>query len=130
MVQLKEERNLPWVEKYRPSTLDELISHKDIVTTSTSLYLLFMRCSMIFTMRICAFSVNKFIDEDKLPHLLLYGPPGTGKTTTILAAARRMYEPKQFHSMVLEVLFFKFRTAYSSKVIFDVLSPNYAKIYA
>ena len=25
---------LPWVEKYRPSTLDELISQEDIVTTS------------------------------------------------------------------------------------------------
>uniref|UniRef100_A0A914V2L8 Activator 1 subunit 5 n=1 Tax=Plectus sambesii TaxID=2011161 RepID=A0A914V2L8_9BILA len=80
MVQLKDDRNLPWVEKYRPSTLDELISHKDIVTT-----------------------INKFIDEQKLPHLLLYGPPGTGKTTTILAAARRMYDPKHFHSMVLEL---------------------------
>ncbi|KAJ3191735.1 hypothetical protein HK101_007448 [Irineochytrium annulatum] len=55
---------MPWVEKYRPSQLDELISHKDIIAT-----------------------VTRFIDENKLPHLLFYGPPGTGKTSTILACA-------------------------------------------
>ncbi|KAH9494530.1 hypothetical protein Btru_042364 [Bulinus truncatus] len=27
--------NLPWVEKYRPKQLDDLISHKDIITTRT-----------------------------------------------------------------------------------------------
>lgn len=26
--------NLPWVEKYRPATLDDLVSHKDITSTS------------------------------------------------------------------------------------------------
>lgn len=26
--------NLPWVEKYRPVTLDDLVSHKDITSTS------------------------------------------------------------------------------------------------
>lgn len=25
---------LPWVEKYRPQTLDELVSHEDITSTS------------------------------------------------------------------------------------------------
>ncbi|XP_063974918.1 replication factor C subunit 5 [Diachasmimorpha longicaudata] len=72
--------NLPWVEKYRPATLDDLISHEDIIKT-----------------------INKFIDEDQLPHLLLYGPPGTGKTSTILACARKLYTPAQFQSMVLEL---------------------------
>ncbi|XP_043271085.1 replication factor C subunit 5 [Venturia canescens] len=72
--------NLPWVEKYRPSTLDDLISHEDIIKT-----------------------INKFIDENQLPHLLLYGPPGTGKTSTILACARKLYKPAQFTSMVLEL---------------------------
>lgn len=28
--------NLPWVEKYRPVTLDDVVSHKDITSTSTS----------------------------------------------------------------------------------------------
>jgi hypothetical protein len=26
--------NLPWVEKYRPETLDDLVSHKEIIRTS------------------------------------------------------------------------------------------------
>jgi len=47
--------------------------------------------------------VNKFVHEDRLPHLLLYGPPGTGKTSTILAVAHQIYSPKEFNSMVLEV---------------------------
>jgi hypothetical protein len=29
--------NLPWVEKYRPRNLDDLISHKEIITTSERL---------------------------------------------------------------------------------------------
>uniref|UniRef100_A0A1A8FFD6 Activator 1 subunit 5 n=1 Tax=Nothobranchius korthausae TaxID=1143690 RepID=A0A1A8FFD6_9TELE len=73
-------RNLPWVEKYRPQTLDDLISHKDILST-----------------------IQRFISEDKLPHLLFYGPPGTGKTSTILACARQLYKDKEFNSMVLEL---------------------------
>ena len=72
--------NLPWVEKYRPNALEELISHEDIVRT-----------------------IRKFISQDKLPHLLFYGPPGTGKTSTILACAKEIYSPKQFNSMVLEL---------------------------
>uniref|UniRef100_A0A674PLY8 Activator 1 subunit 5 n=1 Tax=Takifugu rubripes TaxID=31033 RepID=A0A674PLY8_TAKRU len=75
-----QKRNLPWVEKYRPQKLDDLISHRDILST-----------------------IQKFINEDKLPHLLFYGPPGTGKTSTILACARQLYKDKEFNSMVLEL---------------------------
>jgi replication factor C subunit 3/5 len=72
--------NLPWVEKYRPRNLDDLISHKEIITT-----------------------IQRFIQEDRLPHLLFYGPPGTGKTSTILACAKTIYSPSQLNSMVLEL---------------------------
>ncbi|XP_066594914.1 replication factor C subunit 5 [Prorops nasuta] len=72
--------NLPWVEKYRPKVLTDLISHEEIIQT-----------------------ISRFIDENQLPHLLLYGPPGTGKTSTILACARKLYTPAQFNSMVLEM---------------------------
>ncbi|KAH3883287.1 replication factor C subunit 5-like [Dreissena polymorpha] len=72
--------NLPWVEKYRPKQLDDLISHQDIIST-----------------------INKFVSQNRLPHLLFYGPPGTGKTSTILAVAKQMYTPQEFHSMVLEL---------------------------
>jgi len=77
---LNEGNNLPWVEKYRPNCLEDLISHKDIINT-----------------------IQRFIAEDKLPHLLFYGPPGTGKTSTILAVAKKLYAQKEFQSMVLEL---------------------------
>ncbi|CAH0392027.1 unnamed protein product [Bemisia tabaci] len=80
MVVPKPEVNLPWVEKYRPKKLDELISHDDIIKT-----------------------INRFMDQNQLPHLLFYGPPGTGKTSTILACAKQIYQPSQFKSMVLEL---------------------------
>ncbi|KAK5463019.1 Subunit of heteropentameric Replication factor C (RF-C) [Exophiala xenobiotica] len=74
------EDNLPWVEKYRPSTLDDVSGHQDILAT-----------------------INRFVEHNRLPHLLLYGPPGTGKTSTILALARQIYGTKNMRQMVLEL---------------------------
>lgn len=74
------EDSLPWVEKYRPNSLDDVEGHHDIITT-----------------------INKFVDSNRLPHLLLYGPPGTGKTSTVLALARRIYGNKNMRQMVLEL---------------------------
>ncbi|KAJ9663918.1 Subunit of heteropentameric Replication factor C (RF-C) [Coniosporium apollinis] len=71
---------LPWVEKYRPVSLDDVSGHQDILAT-----------------------INKFVDSNRLPHLLLYGPPGTGKTSTVLALARRIYGTKNMRQMVLEL---------------------------
>ncbi|KAG8977121.1 Subunit of heteropentameric Replication factor C (RF-C) [Tulasnella sp. 427] len=71
--------NLPWVEKYRPQSLDDVVSHDDITTT-----------------------IQKFIDKNRLPHMLFYGPPGTGKTSTILAVARRIYG-KDYKKFILEL---------------------------
>ncbi|KZL79162.1 replication factor c subunit 3 [Colletotrichum incanum] len=48
-------------------------------------------------------TINKFVDSNRLPHLLLYGPPGTGKTSTILALARRIYGAENMRQMVLEL---------------------------
>ena len=78
-MEIDEVLDLPWVEKYRPSSLDDLVAHEAIIST-----------------------VSKFIHEKKLPHLLFYGPPGTGKTSTILAVAKEMYG-KSFSSMSLEL---------------------------
>eukprot|EP00045_Choanoeca_perplexa_P008949 m.84492 g.84492 ORF g.84492 m.84492 type:complete len:292 (+) comp14688_c0_seq3:102-977(+) len=47
-------------------------------------------------------TIQKFIAQDRLPHLLFYGPPGTGKTSTIKACAKQMYGPN-YKSMVLEL---------------------------
>ncbi|KAK1834621.1 P-loop containing nucleoside triphosphate hydrolase protein [Podospora conica] len=74
------EDSLPWVEKYRPATLADVSGHQDILST-----------------------INKFVDSNRLPHLLLYGPPGTGKTSTILALARRIYGIENMRQMVLEL---------------------------
>lgn len=68
------------VEKYRPVSLADVSGHQDILAT-----------------------INKFVDSNRLPHLLLYGPPGTGKTSTILALARRIYGAENMRQMVLEL---------------------------
>ncbi|EPS74155.1 hypothetical protein M569_00596, partial [Genlisea aurea] len=70
---------IPWVEKYRPQSLDDVAAHRDIVET-----------------------IDRLASGNRLPHLLLYGPPGTGKTSTILALARKLYG-NQLHNMVLEL---------------------------
>ncbi|CAB4065430.1 unnamed protein product [Lepeophtheirus salmonis] len=72
--------NLPWVEKYRPKNLSELVSHEDIIGT-----------------------IRRFVKEKRTPHLLFYGPPGTGKTSAILAAAREIYSEGGMNSAVLEL---------------------------
>ncbi|GBG31871.1 Replication factor C subunit 5 [Hondaea fermentalgiana] len=75
----EETEALPWIEKYRPQKLDDLVAHDEIVAT-----------------------IRKLVDANRLPHLLFYGPPGTGKTSTILAVAREMYG-SSMRSMVLEM---------------------------
>jgi len=71
--------DLPWVEKYRPSDLNSIISHEDILNT-----------------------LKNLINNNKLPHLIFYGPPGTGKTTTILACAKKIYG-ENYKSIILEL---------------------------
>lgn len=59
---------LPWVEKYRPKTIDEIISHAQNIET-----------------------IKKLLIGGSLPHLLFHGSSGTGKTSTIMALAREIY---------------------------------------
>ncbi|EAA34161.1 P-loop containing nucleoside triphosphate hydrolase protein [Neurospora crassa] len=74
------EDSLPWVEKYRPVSLSDVSGQQDILAT-----------------------INKFVDTNRLPHLLFYGPPGTGKTSTVLALARQIYGAANMRQMVLEL---------------------------
>ena len=61
---------LPWIEKYRPNHIDEIILEDDIK-------------NMLYEM----------IETKNFPNLLFYGPPGTGKTTTIICLLK-MYQEK------------------------------------
>jgi len=72
-------QNLPWVEKYRPLNFEQMISHTHIIET-----------------------LQNFIKNKSLPHLLFYGPPGSGKTSLIKVCAKQLYGD-QYNLMVLEI---------------------------
>ncbi|EAU88052.1 replication factor C [Coprinopsis cinerea okayama7 len=72
--------NQPWVEKYRPKTINEISAQEH--TTSV---------------------LSRTLTSANLPHMLFYGPPGTGKTSTILALARELFGPDNFRNRVLEL---------------------------
>ena len=78
-MKIDEAGELPWVEKYRPKGLGDLVAHQDIIST-----------------------IQNFIDKNALPHMLLHGPPGTGKTSTIIACARQMFGARM-NQMTLEL---------------------------
>jgi replication factor C subunit 3/5 len=75
----KSKFELPWIEKYRPATLDDIIDHKEKINTLRSL-----------------------IARNELTHLIFYGLPGTGKTSLVLACAREMYSD-QMSKYILEL---------------------------
>lgn len=58
---------LPWVERYRPQTLDDLVGQEDAQAA----------------LRSC-------IESSEVPHLIVYGPPGSGKTSSLLCLARHL----------------------------------------
>src|SRR5215470_12581061 len=60
--------DLMWVEKYRPSTLDDLVNQE---TIKQRLKLLLLK-------------------RAQLPHLLFAGPPGSGKTTTAVILSKEI----------------------------------------
>ncbi|GAA99693.1 uncharacterized protein L969DRAFT_89546 [Mixia osmundae IAM 14324] len=70
----------PWVEKYRPKTIDDISAQENTVRV-----------------------LRKSLENANLPHMLFYGPPGTGKTSTILALAKQLFGPEAFRTRVLEL---------------------------
>lgn len=78
-LEVKEKKNLPWIEKYRPNKLDDITSHETIMK---GLYI--------------------FFNNNQLPHTLFYGPPGTGKTSTIQTYAKELYG-ESYNFMVMEI---------------------------
>ena len=61
-------QGLPWIEKYRPNQINNIISHQEIIN-----------------------SLKKFIEMKTLPHLLFFGPSGSGKTSMIRCCGNELY---------------------------------------
>lgn len=70
----------PWVEKYRPKTLNDISFQEEAVS-----------------------AFRGILNTGEMPHLLLYGPPGTGKTSIILALAKELFGDKFYRDRILEL---------------------------
>lgn len=74
-----EEKTLPWVEKYRPKFIDDIIGNSNIKN-----------------------ALQTYLKSKQLPHLLFHGPSGTGKTSIINSYAREAYK-EHYNFMVLQI---------------------------
>jgi|LakMenE01Jun11ns_1017448.scaffolds.fasta_scaffold9956512_4 replication factor C subunit 3/5 len=73
--------NLPWIEKYRPHHLDDIVNNDENIKTFKNL-----------------------IDYgNSIISMILYGPPGTGKTSFILALSRYQYGDDEYKNYTLEL---------------------------
>ncbi|KAI9710387.1 MAG: replication factor C subunit 4 [Chrysothrix sp. TS-e1954] len=71
---------LPWVEKYRPRILSDIVGNDETVA----------RLQIIAR-------------DGNLPHIIISGMPGIGKTTSILCLARQLLGPTAYKEAVLEL---------------------------
>lgn len=73
-------KKTPWIDKYRPTKLNEIIYQDEIVKM-----------------------LKKTMETGNLPHMLFHGSPGSGKTSTILAVSMELFGPKKFKERVIEL---------------------------
>ncbi|CAI5530768.1 unnamed protein product [Closterium sp. Naga37s-1] len=71
--------DIPWVEKYRPQRVEDIVGNEDAVS------------------RLCVIA-----RDGNMPNLIFAGPPGTGKTTSVLALAHALLGPS-YRDAVLEL---------------------------
>mmetsp|Transcript_19992 Transcript_19992/g.47644 ORF Transcript_19992/g.47644 Transcript_19992/m.47644 type:complete len:348 (+) Transcript_19992:65-1108(+) len=71
--------DLPWVEKYRPQVIQDIVGNPDAVSR-----------------------LQVIAEVGNLPNLLFSGPPGTGKTTSVHCLARTLLGPS-YKDAVLEL---------------------------
>jgi len=64
-------KNRPWVEKYRPRLLDDIVNQLGIIKR-----------------------LKQFVKDTSMPHLIFAGSAGTGKTTSALCMVRELYGRK------------------------------------
>ena len=62
---------LPFVEKYRPINIDNIVEQHDVLN-----------------------SIKGILEKKEMLNLLFYGPPGIGKTTIALSLAKHLYGDK------------------------------------
>lgn len=71
--------SLLWIERYRPQQMSEIKSQNNIVN-----------------------SIEKFLVNKNLPHLLFFGSSGSGKTSCIFCACKKLYGDN-YRYMILEL---------------------------
>ena len=72
--------DIPWVEKYRPQTFDQIVSQSIAIN-----------------------NLKKFVKNTNIPHLIFTGPAGTGKTSTALIIARHFFKEDELDTNLFEL---------------------------
>lgn len=71
---------IPWVEKYRPTSFDEIVSQNVAIN-----------------------NLRNFVNSQNIPHMIFTGPAGTGKTSTAFIIAKTLLKGEDYHRNVLEL---------------------------
>ena len=71
---------MPWIERYRPRTLDDVVGNEETVSR-----------------------LRAIAETGNLPNLILSGPRGSGKTTSVHALARQLLGAQHVKDAVLEL---------------------------
>lgn len=71
--------NVPWIEKYRPNTIEDLVLDEGMYN-----------------------KIKKILDDKDMPNMIITGVPGVGKTTTVSCLAKNLLG-KFYDEAVLEL---------------------------